>query len=77
MWDVLSGDFDVNLPAEKCLKNVTSNITAGSVVVFHDSEKAFGRLEYALPKALEWFTKKGIVMKAMEGSDGCDNRAVG
>ncbi|CAA9480447.1 MAG: Polysaccharide deacetylase, partial [uncultured Segetibacter sp.] len=53
MWDVLSGDFDIDLSPQKCLQNVISNTTPGSVIVFHDSEKAFPRLEYALPKALE------------------------
>ncbi|MDB5249787.1 MAG: polysaccharide deacetylase [Segetibacter sp.] len=65
MWDVLSGDFDTSLSPVKCLLNVTSNTTAGSIIVFHDSEKAFPRLEYALPKALEFFTGKGFVMKSL------------
>ncbi len=66
MWDVLSGDFDVNLSPQKCLENVLSNTRPGSVIVFHDSEKAFPRLEYALPKALEFFAEKGFVMKGIQ-----------
>lgn len=65
MWDVLSGDFDISLPLEKCLENVVANSTAGSVIVFHDSEKAFPRLKYVLPKALEFFTEKKFIMKAI------------
>ena len=65
MWDVLSGDFDVKLSPQKCLSNVISNTVPGSVIVFHDSEKAFHRLEYTLPKALEFFTEKGFVMKGI------------
>jgi len=65
MWDVLSGDFDINLSPQKCLENVVANTTPGSVIVFHDSEKAFPRLEYALPKALEFFAEKGFVMKGI------------
>jgi peptidoglycan/xylan/chitin deacetylase (PgdA/CDA1 family) len=53
MWDVLSGDFDVQLSPERCLKNVMRNIRSGSVIVFHDSEKAYKRMRYALPKVLE------------------------
>ncbi len=68
MWDVLSGDFDTSLSPAKCLHNVTSNTTAGSIVVFHDSEKAFPRLEYALPKTLKFFTEKGFVMKGIENT---------
>lgn len=66
MWDVLSGDFDVDLSPQKCLRNVVSNTTAGSIVVFHDSDKAFSRLEYALPKALEFFAEKNFVMKGIQ-----------
>lgn len=66
MWDVLSGDFDVNLTPENCLHNVVSNTRPGSVIVFHDSEKAFPRLEFVLPKALQFFAEKGYVMKGIK-----------
>lgn len=66
MWDVLSGDFDVELTKEKCLENVVKNTTAGSIIVFHDSEKAFSRLEYTLPKALEFFAEKRFVMSSIK-----------
>jgi peptidoglycan/xylan/chitin deacetylase (PgdA/CDA1 family) len=59
MWDVLSGDFDESLSKEKCLNNVVKNSKPGSIVVFHDSEKAFPRLEYALPRTLDFFSTKG------------------
>jgi peptidoglycan/xylan/chitin deacetylase (PgdA/CDA1 family) len=59
MWDVLSSDFDVSLSPQQCLAYVVKNTKPGSVVVFHDSEKAFPRLEYVLPKALQHFTSKG------------------
>lgn len=60
MWDVLSGDFDVKLSPEKCYQNVIKNAENGSIVVFHDSLKAFERLEYALPKVLAYFLEKGF-----------------
>ncbi|MGY3055387.1 peptidoglycan/xylan/chitin deacetylase (PgdA/CDA1 family) [Pedobacter sp. UYEF25] len=59
MWDVLSGDFDTNLSPEKCYQNVIKNTENGSIVVFHDSLKAFDRLQYALPRVLQYFTQKG------------------
>lgn len=65
MWNVLSGDFDTSLSPLQCLRNVISNTTAGSIVVFHDSQKAFKRLEYVLPKALEFFAEKGFLMKGI------------
>jgi peptidoglycan/xylan/chitin deacetylase (PgdA/CDA1 family) len=59
MWNVLSGDFDVALTPQRCLDHVTLNAREGSIIVFHDSEKAWPRLEFALPKVLEHFTKEG------------------
>jgi peptidoglycan/xylan/chitin deacetylase (PgdA/CDA1 family) len=69
MWDVLSGDFDTQLSPQKCLDNVLKNVTQGSIVVFHDSEKAFERLEYALPKTLEHFSNLGYTFKAISNSE--------
>lgn len=60
MWTVLSGDFDIKESKEKCLENVLNNTGNGSIVVFHDSEKAFEKLKYTLPKVLEYFTEKGF-----------------
>jgi peptidoglycan/xylan/chitin deacetylase (PgdA/CDA1 family) len=65
MWDVLSGDFDTNLSPEACLKNVLKHTEAGSIVVFHDSLKAFDRLEYVLPRALEYWSKEGYSFNAL------------
>ena len=59
MWDVLSADFDETLTGENCLNNVVLNAKKGSIIVFHDSEKAWKRLEFCLPKALDFFEKNG------------------
>jgi peptidoglycan-N-acetylglucosamine deacetylase len=65
MWDVLSGDFDKTLSPQKCLSNVINNATNGSIVVFHDSQKAWDRLSYALPKILEHFSNLGYRFEAL------------
>lgn len=65
MWSVLSGDFDTQLAPEKCLQHVTLNAGPGSIVVFHDSAKAWDRLSYALPRVLAHFMKEGYVFKAL------------
>ena len=65
MWDVLSGDFDIASTADKCVKNVTSNAKAGSVVVFHDSEKAMPRMQKALKEGLKYFSEKGFSFNAI------------
>jgi peptidoglycan/xylan/chitin deacetylase (PgdA/CDA1 family) len=53
MLDIISGDFDINLDPEKSLEKVLKYAKSGSVIVFHDSKKAFKTLQYVLPKALE------------------------
>ncbi|MEJ6982109.1 polysaccharide deacetylase family protein [Pedobacter sp. P351] len=63
MWDVLSGDFDQNVSPEKCLKNLLSTTVPGSIIVFHDSLKAFDRLKYVLPKALDYWSDRGFLFK--------------
>ena len=59
MWDTLSGDFDTKLSPERCLTNVIKYTRNGSIIVFHDSLKAFDRLYYTLPKVLEHFSQLG------------------
>ena len=66
MWSVLSGDFDKKLSPEKCAQNVIQNAGPGSVIVFHDSDKASDRMLYALPKVLEHFSALGYVFKGLE-----------
>ncbi|MDT3404228.1 polysaccharide deacetylase family protein [Mucilaginibacter terrae] len=65
MWDVLSGDFDMSLKPKDCLKGVLKHTENGSIVVFHDSLKAFNRLEYTLPRALEAWSKQGYTFCAL------------
>lgn len=59
MWDVLSGDFDTTLSPEKCYQNVIDNTRNGAIIVFHDSLKAFDRLQFALPKTIQYLSEKG------------------
>jgi peptidoglycan/xylan/chitin deacetylase (PgdA/CDA1 family) len=61
MWDVISFDFNQSISKEKCLDNVLKNVQSGSIVVFHDSKKAWQNLEYVLPKTLEFLNRKGFV----------------
>jgi peptidoglycan/xylan/chitin deacetylase (PgdA/CDA1 family) len=65
MWDVLSGDFDERISKEQCVRNVLKHCKNGSIIVFHDSLKAFERLEYALPKVLENLSKKGFEFRTL------------
>jgi peptidoglycan/xylan/chitin deacetylase (PgdA/CDA1 family) len=60
MWDVLSADFDTTITKEQCLDNVLSNVKPGSIIVFHDSVKAFKNLEYVLPKTLDFLKENNF-----------------
>lgn len=61
MWDVLSADFDTSILPEQCLSNVVNHLESGSIVVFHDSVKAFKNIQYALPKTLQFLKENGFV----------------
>lgn len=74
MWDVISGDFDIDLSEEKCLQNVILNATRGSIVVFHDSEKAFKKLKYCLPLVLNFFSEKGFEFAAVKNLPNHDTQ---
>jgi peptidoglycan/xylan/chitin deacetylase (PgdA/CDA1 family) len=67
MWDVLCGDFDNKLTGQQCLDNVLQNIRPGSIVLLHDSIKAWPRMSYALPYILEFCRKQNWSMKAIHG----------
>lgn len=65
MWDVLSGDYDERISKEQCVRNVLKHCKNGSIIVFHDSLKAFGRLEYALPVVLENLSNQGFQFRTL------------
>jgi peptidoglycan/xylan/chitin deacetylase (PgdA/CDA1 family) len=56
MWDVISYDFD---------NTISKDIESGSIIVFHDSKKAWVNLEYSLPKTLEYLHKNGFTCKSL------------
>jgi peptidoglycan/xylan/chitin deacetylase (PgdA/CDA1 family) len=65
MWNVLSADFDANVKPGQCLQNVLKHTGNGDIVLFHDSLKAKERMEYALPKAMEYWSKEGYSFRAL------------
>ncbi len=65
MWDVLSADFDTSISEQKCLNNVIANTQKGSIIVFHDSQKASKKLRFVLPKILEYYSYKGFEFKSI------------
>jgi peptidoglycan-N-acetylglucosamine deacetylase len=66
MWDILSGDFDTLLNENKCLENVVLHASDGSIIIFHDSEKALPKVKFCLPRVLKFFGEKGYLFKKLQ-----------
>jgi len=66
MWDVLARDWNKAISKESVLNNIIKNTEDGSIVVLHDSIKASKNMLYALPKALDYLSKKGFTFKKIE-----------
>ncbi|MCG9880913.1 MAG: polysaccharide deacetylase family protein [Bacteroidia bacterium] len=64
MWSHLSGDYDKNLNIQESISQM-KKISPGSVIVFHDSEKAFDNLQKMLPVLLEYFHNQSYSMQAL------------
>ena len=65
MWDIITGDFDKSITPQVCAGNALNNLRPGSIIVFHDSEKAWDRMSFALPRVLEYCAAKGWKMKKL------------
>ena len=65
MWSLLSADFDTRLNPSDCWELVEKNYRPGSILVFHDSEKAWPRLKVVLPKLLEQASRVGYTFETL------------
>ena len=54
MWSILTGDYNASLNPNSIVSNCMKHIKPGSILVFHDSEKAFPRLKIVLPALLDF-----------------------
>lgn len=58
-WSVMSYDFDASLSSEKRIAQILQKTKSGSIVVFHDSEKAFDQLKKDLPVLMQHWKNSG------------------
>ena len=65
MWDILSKDYDKDLSPEEVYANVTRNLGPGSIIVFHDNEKAKNNLLVVLPRILVYLSQQGYALEAI------------
>lgn len=66
LWDVMPGDFDANLSGEQCLDKALRHSACGSIIVLHDSEPAYERLRYLLPRFLERCLSRGFGFERLD-----------
>lgn len=66
MWDVVTRDYSPHMTAKGVFNNVRRYTRNGSIIVFHDSLKAIGRIEEALPKSIEWLLENGYQFKVFD-----------
>lgn len=66
MWDVLSMDYNVNLNYKDCIETTLKQTRPGSILVFHDSVKAWPRLERLLPFILKYYASKGYTFITLD-----------
>ncbi|MDR1678246.1 MAG: polysaccharide deacetylase family protein [Prevotellaceae bacterium] len=59
LWDLITRDYNRLLSPEFIMKKIRKLSRNGSVVVFHDSEKAKKNLFAVLPQAIEFWQKEG------------------
>jgi peptidoglycan/xylan/chitin deacetylase (PgdA/CDA1 family) len=64
-WSDLSCDYDKRLDCEKSLSALVKNAKPGSIVVFHDSEKAEHQLKQILPSYLEAMLAEGFTFEIL------------
>ena len=60
MWSVLSGDYDRSISPKTITSAVLKKTIPGSVIVFHDSEKAEKNLRQSLPKVLAGLSEMNL-----------------
>lgn len=66
MWNVLSADFDRSITPENCFSHVRKKTKPGSIIVFHDSEKAYPNMRFALTESLKLFSGEGYRFEAIK-----------
>ena len=65
MWDVLSRDYLPKLDCTGSLKRMKQKTENGSIIVFHDSEKAEKNMKMMLPEFLTYLKNEGYLMRAL------------
>jgi peptidoglycan/xylan/chitin deacetylase (PgdA/CDA1 family) len=67
MWDIVTRDYDSRLSPREILSVVYRSVREGSILVFHDSEKAEANLLESLPRTIDFLLREGYQPTTLEG----------
>lgn len=76
MWDLISCDYDRSYKPEKVISNVVDYVRSGSIITFHDSEKAKVNIMKALPASIRWMKEQGYRFEAIPYKHTISKKAV-
>ena len=62
-WTVISYDWDKSITSDDCFNNIIRNADSGSIIVFHDSEKAINNMLPTLERVLKYYKSKGFTFE--------------
>lgn len=65
MWSLLSRDFEQSLNTSEAVRQLVKNTENGSIIVFHDSQKAAQNLKNMLPAYLQACSQAGYSFVAL------------
>lgn len=65
MWTFISGDYNKNNNPTSILKSAKQNISNGSILIFHDSKKAFPVLSNILEPILDYCSQNNFEFKTL------------
>ncbi len=66
MGNIISRDYSPTILPEMCVRGVVRHIEPGCIINFHDSDKTFRNMSYALPRVLEHIRQMGLKCKIIE-----------
>jgi len=65
MWTFISGDYNKNKNPTSIIKSAKQNISNGSILIFHDSKKAFPVLSNILEPILDYCSQNNFEFKTL------------
>jgi peptidoglycan/xylan/chitin deacetylase (PgdA/CDA1 family) len=69
MWDILTYDYDAHLNVQHAIKQLSKKSRNGSIVVFHDSKKAYTQMKQLLPTYLQIMSERGYQFRLLPNNN--------